>query len=492
MGTVALWCSPTSALSQGGPTFGTLDAGGMPICLVLVDPGRVSDAQSLLSGTPYFVWAASKTTLGQEYVQASWRRFGPFEFTRGQRSIFRGGSNSLTNDGRQTATEASGRASLSFETAPRELMWFMVNPLPPGCGGPGETADGAERTLTVRTQLRPVAWPRGDALWFAPGTYSVDTFEGGVRIGLLDQPADLKVWNSNRTVGFGRGRMTFERTGGVKEGILADDTSLCVVNTAANNKLSLTFRGNTTVEFSYDGCVMSGTLAHEATLKSWSGDSQTYPPGTVVTFSGAGLITAVVLSPPAGAGSSLVGTWKRSDGPEVYTFDAEGGATGVNSSSRFSGRWSRAKAGTYTVTWSLRPPGQQANYIDTLTVAPDGRSFAGVNNFGNRVSAIRQSGGATVPTPTTPTNASIVGTWKRTDGEEVYTFDAEGGATGVNSSSRFSGRWSRAEAGKYTVTWSLRPPGQQANYIDTLTVASDGRSFAGVNNFGNRVSAIKR
>ena len=43
-----------------------------------------------------------------------------------------------------------------------------------------------------------------------------------------------------------------------------------------------------------------------------------------------------------------------------------------------------------------------------------------------------------------------------------------------------------------TFTWSLRPPGQQANYIDYLTVAPDGRSFSGVNNFGNRVNAIKR
>jgi hypothetical protein len=156
-----------------------------------------------------------------------------------------------------------------------------------------------QQTLKVRTQLRPVGWPKSDMLWFAPGIYWVDDFDGGVQSGTLDQTAILKIWNSNGKVSFGQGVIRFEQAGGVKEGTLLEDTVLCVVNTASNSKFSLTFKGKKTVEFGYDGCVMKGTLAQEATLKSSDGGSKTYPPGTLVDFNGAGLVTSAVL-PPSG------------------------------------------------------------------------------------------------------------------------------------------------------------------------------------------------
>ncbi len=156
-----------------------------------------------------------------------------------------------------------------------------------------------QKTLAVRTQLRPVGLPKNDLLWFAPGICWVDDFDGGVQSGILDQTAILQIWNSTGKVSFGPGFIRFEQAGGVKEGTLLDDTSLCVVNTASNSKFSLTFKGKKTVEFGYDGCVMKGTLAQEATLKSWDGGSKTYPPGTLVDFNGAGLVTYAIL-PPAG------------------------------------------------------------------------------------------------------------------------------------------------------------------------------------------------
>lgn len=154
-----------------------------------------------------------------------------------------------------------------------------------------------QRRLTVRTELRPVGWPKSDVLWFAPGAYWVDDFDGGVQSGTLDQTAILTLWNSNGTVNFGPGFIRFEQAGGVKEGTLRDDTSLCVVNTASNSKVSVTFMREQTVELGYDGCVMKGTLAQEATLKSWDGGSKTYPPNTLVDFNGAGLVTRAVLPP---------------------------------------------------------------------------------------------------------------------------------------------------------------------------------------------------
>jgi Mg-chelatase subunit ChlD len=144
-------------------------------------------------------------------------------------------------------------------------------------------------TLAVRTQLRPVAWKADRLLWFAPGSYWVDDWEGGVQSGTLDETQTLQVWNTTRNETFGPGFIRFERAaGGVKEGTLATDTTICVVNTAAASKLSLVFARQTTVEFGYDGCVMKGTLAVEATLRTWNGKTETCPVDSLVEFNGAG------------------------------------------------------------------------------------------------------------------------------------------------------------------------------------------------------------
>ena len=167
----------------------------------------------------------------------------------------------------------------------------------------------APNALAVRTQLRPVAWKPERLLWFAPGPVAYDGWEGGVQSGILDETQALQVWNTTRSETFGPGFIRFERAaGGVKEGTLANDTKICVVNTASASKLNLTFAGKTaTVEFGYDGCVMKGTLAQEATLKKWDGKSETYPPGTLVEFNGAGEVIRAVLG--SGAATPLDGEY---------------------------------------------------------------------------------------------------------------------------------------------------------------------------------------
>ncbi|HWR57422.1 MAG TPA: hypothetical protein VN328_00920 [Thermodesulfovibrionales bacterium] len=164
-----------------------------------------------------------------------------------------------------------------------------------------------QRTLAVRTQLRAAGLPSSQMFWFAPGPYWVDDFDGGVQSGNLDQTVNIKVWNSGKTLEFGRGPIRFERSGGVKEGILGRDSQLCVVNTASNNKNFLAFMGGKTVEFGYDGCVMKGTLAQDAQLKTWDGKSNQYPKGTVVDFNGAGLVTRATM--PAGATTTIDGVY---------------------------------------------------------------------------------------------------------------------------------------------------------------------------------------
>ena len=195
------------------------------------------------------------------------------------------------------------------------------------------------KTLTERTQLRPVAWKADSKLWFAPGAYWVDGFEGGVQSGTLDETVELQIWNTTARMRFAPGFIRFERSaGGVKEGVLEKATSVCVVNTAGPSKLSLEFDGApSTIEFGYDGCAMKGTLAKEASLRMWNGESKTFPAGSTVEFNGAGEVIRGVAA--SGEATALDGvylgtlqlscsaTWLDSTMRAVpFNFVARGGA----------------------------------------------------------------------------------------------------------------------------------------------------------------------
>lgn len=216
-----------------------------------------------------------------------------------------------------------------------------------------ESSAREQRNLNARTQLRPVNWPQHQKLWFAPGVYWIDSVEGGVQSGTLDQEADIKAWNSNMSYRFGKGFIRFERTGGAKEGTLARDTNMCVVNTASKTKLHLPFMGGKRVEFGYDGCVMRGTLVQQATLKTWDGKTNTYPKGTTVDFNGAGLVTRA--QAPAGnvignIDGTYNGTCNLMGDLFNFNFTARGG--------RFSGRIDKTGAGGYSLQW-------EGNYDNT-------------------------------------------------------------------------------------------------------------------------------
>ncbi len=147
-----------------------------------------------------------------------------------------------------------------------------------------------EKLLKVRTQLRPVNWPEDKTLWFAPGAYTVNSRDGGLESGILDQEADLEVWKSQKKYRFGKGFVKFDQTGRVMIGELAKNTEICVVNTSSHKKNYLLFMGKKTVVFGYDGCVVRGTLAKEATLKRWDMKETTYSKGTTLSFTTTGLV----------------------------------------------------------------------------------------------------------------------------------------------------------------------------------------------------------
>ena len=182
-----------------------------------------------------------------------------------------------------------------------------------------------------------------------------------------------------------------------------------------------------------------------------------------------------------------VGTWDWVDNATVV-IRADGTAAGGprDGSLSSNGRWEGLGGNRYRLTWPLD------GLVDTLTLSADGRSWDGTNNVGRSFHVSCRTGSsnyAAVPMG----EAALIGSWKRTDGDELYTFTADGGATGVNRATRFVGRWTRTGTNKYTITWpDYHPPGQNQNYVDTLTVSADGNSFSGVNNYGDPVRAVKQ
>jgi hypothetical protein len=115
----------------------------MPRCLIELRAGGESIGSLVKTGMAYVVWAAPKV-VGQPFDQAAWRRFGPWDLAGRQRSTFiwdgplAGGSMAENARRPEGATEISpGLASMNFQNMARDAAWFVINPLPPGCGGGG-------------------------------------------------------------------------------------------------------------------------------------------------------------------------------------------------------------------------------------------------------------------------------------------------------------------------------------------------------------------
>ncbi len=86
----------------------------------------------------------------------------------------------------------------------------------------------------------------------------------------------------------------------------------------------------------------------------------------------------------------------------------------------------------------------------------------------------------------------IVGKWDRTDGVDVYTIYANHVTETVIEGQTYRGTWEYDGAGgyKYIFHWEHSPPGQ-APFIDYVTVAADGQSYSGVNNYGDNFHCVR-
>jgi hypothetical protein len=89
-------------------------------------------------------------------------------------------------------------------------------------------------------------------------------------------------------------------------------------------------------------------------------------------------------------------------------------------------------------------------------------------------------------------NPVIVGKWDRTDGADKYTIYADGVTETVLPDGTHRGTWEYDGSGgyKYIFHWEHSPPGQEP-FIDYVTVADDGQSYSGTNNYGDHFNCVR-
>jgi hypothetical protein len=95
-------------------------------------------------------------------------------------------------------------------------------------------------------------------------------------------------------------------------------------------------------------------------------------------------------------------------------------------------------------------------------------------------------------TPVAATDPVIVGKWDRTDGSDKYTIYANGLTETVLPDGIHHGTWEMEGSSgyKYIFRWDFGPSGK-AQFVDYVTVAADGQSYSGVNNYGDDFHCVR-
>ncbi len=186
----------------------------------------------------------------------------------------------------------------------------------------------------------------------------------------------------------------------------------------------------------------------------------------------------------------LSGVSAAAQAPSVagqWNWGAGGGTTEIRSDG--TGKDARGN----TLQWTVHNAAQRIyllrwshGYTDTVTLAADGMSLAGVNQQGFRFSATRIGGQLAPPPVTAPApggGAAITGEWTWGAGGIVVI-----GADGT-------GR----DSGGHTMQWTLRDAALRTyelrwshGYTDTATLAVDANSLVAINNQGMRFTATRR
>jgi len=91
-----------------------------------------------------------------------------------------------------------------------------------------------------------------------------------------------------------------------------------------------------------------------------------------------------------------------------------------------------------------------------------------------------------------PEVAAIVGRWDRTDGVDKYSFYPNGTTKTVIGGKPYYGSWAGDGSGgyKYVFSWEHSPPGKDP-FVDYITIADDGNSYSGVNNYDDSIHCVR-
>jgi hypothetical protein len=103
---------------------------------------------------------------------------------------------------------------------------------------------------------------------------------------------------------------------------------------------------------------------------------------------------SALVKPAAAEDPIIVGKWDRTDGADVYTIYANRTTQTVLPGGTYYGTWDYdgSNGYIYIFHWEHSPPGK-APFIDYVTVAADGQSYSGYNNYGDHFNCVRVSGG---------------------------------------------------------------------------------------------------
>ncbi len=104
-------------------------------------------------------------------------------------------------------------------------------------------------------------------------------------------------------------------------------------------------------------------------------------------------LASVLVQPAAAKDPVIVGKWDRTDGVDVYTIYVNGTTQTIIDEQAYYGTWQYdgSSGYKYTFYWEHSPPGK-APFIDYVTVATDGQSYSGVNNYGDDFHCVRVGG----------------------------------------------------------------------------------------------------
>jgi hypothetical protein len=189
------------------------------------------------------------------------------------------------------------------------------------------------------------------------------------------------------------------------------------------------------------------------------------------------IVSALLCAGPVARGQSLVGQWEWGAGGGITEIRADGsGRDARNNTLQWAVRDGPER--TYTLRWSH-------GYVDTVTIAADGRTLTGVNQQGLRFSAKRVSSEPPAASPTPPTTAlnAIPGRWSWGVGGGTVEIRTDGsGRDGRGNTMQWIVR--DASARTFTLRWSH-------GYTDAATLSADGNSLVVVNNQGTRFTATR-